>query len=404
MSEKAFLPDVYIFNASNDVALAVNSPSFTPPAILKKLEDDLAVIPMLFARAGDIVVVEQIPDDDYIAYVKDLGFNIPTFICKKDFFNNSYFNHNSFNTIKPWGWSLSIHRQFKDVKTRTTDSFKKSVNASYDPILRELSGRKTANNVLQGILAHEFPFCVGFTSLPVEVDDINDVDRLFAKWTRVVVKEPWSSSGRGVYILTGSSIDSYARKNIESAIKKQGYVMVEPWFNRIVDLSFLYSISPDGVNFLGESVFLTKNGGQYEGSYIHYNKIDKDTSLFLSSVLSSDFINVLAEGLRSVGFSRYYEGWIGVDAMIVNSNGLMLLHPCLEVNCRYTMGHVAYVLKCRVDPSVTVVLKVGSLDEYRLARAGKVCLKSFNGLINQGVGAITPVNDTTRFVCWVEVL
>jgi hypothetical protein len=39
-----------------------------------------------------------------------------------------------------------------------------------------------------------------------------------------------------------------------------------------------------------------------------------------------------------------YAGPLGVDLMVVRKEGELLLHPCVEINLRNTMGHVALLL------------------------------------------------------------
>jgi predicted ATP-grasp superfamily ATP-dependent carboligase len=43
-----------------------------------------------------------------------------------------------------------------------------------------------------------------------------------------------------------------------------------------------------------------------------------------------------------------YEGYFGIDMMIYDDNGTMMIAPCVEVNLRMTMGVVAHRLMERV--------------------------------------------------------
>jgi hypothetical protein len=45
-----------------------------------------------------------------------------------------------------------------------------------------------------------------------------------------------------------------------------------------------------------------------------------------------------------------YCGPLGVDLMIVKKDGVNLLHPCVEINLRRTMGHAAISLRKLVAP------------------------------------------------------
>ena len=69
--------DVYIFNASNDSALACNNLSYSPTKFVKTFENDLATLPMLFANENDIVLVNEQPTEEYISQMLEYGFIIP---------------------------------------------------------------------------------------------------------------------------------------------------------------------------------------------------------------------------------------------------------------------------------------------------------------------------------------
>jgi hypothetical protein len=60
-----------------------------------------------------------------------------------------------------------------------------------------------------------------------------------------------------------------------------------------------------------------------------------------------------------------YEGPFGIDMMIVASNDGCLLHPCIEINLRRTMGHVALSLMPDDDELVRV-MRIELNDHYKL--------------------------------------
>ena len=74
-----------------------------------------------------------------------------------------------------------------------------------------------------------------------------------------------------------------------------------------------------------------------------------------------------------------YQGPFGIDMMIVNSpcnatfskrefsnlNSHLLLHPCVELNLRRTMGHVALSL-VPTDDDIRKVMHIELTDHYKI--------------------------------------
>jgi hypothetical protein len=63
-----------------------------------------------------------------------------------------------------------------------------------------------------------------------------------------------------------------------------------------------------------------------------------------------------------------YQGPFGVDMMIVGKEDKdgFLLHPCVEINLRRTMGHVALSIPPFAD-GFTRVMHVELTDKYRVS-------------------------------------
>jgi len=384
--------NIFIFNASNDVALATNSPHYTPTKTIHKLEADLGVIPLVFAKPGDIVLVETLPDAVYLDKMKQNGFQLPRFVEKRLFFQKKQYLNCQINKLKPWGWSLSVYNDLRELKPFTSGAFKESPHFEWNPALRELSGRSTASRLLSAIIDLRLPFCIDERGLPIKVTSFVDVDALLEERGKIVLKAPWSSSGRGVLMLEKGHFNAVNKAWVQGVINEQGYLMAETWYERLEDLSFLYSVTRAKVELLTISSFITAEKGQYLGSYIHKPVHSREYSGIVAELSSTRLLDIVAGLMQDMGFCDLYEGWIGVDAMIVRHGGRTLLHPCLEINCRYTMGHVAYALQGDIPAGGQAILRIGSISEYESSR---------NRGGEKGVTAITPVNNSTRFVGWV---
>ena len=119
--------------------------------------------------------------------------------------------------------------------------------------------------------------------------------------------------------------------------------MVEPYYNKVKDFGMEFELSADGaVNYLGLSLFETRNGA-YTGNLI---ATEEEKREMLEKYVSAELLDTIirkATDYFSHLFGGRYAGAFGVDMMIVTSDRQegFLLHPCVEINLRRTMGHVA---------------------------------------------------------------
>lgn len=138
-----------------------------------------------------------------------------------------------------------------------------------------------------------------------------------------------------------------------------------------------------GVNYLGLSLFHTQNAA-YTGNIL---ATEEEKLEMISRYISVDRLNVVKEKICTVLGALYkdrYKGPFGIDMMIVRgsengqwsmANGQFLLHPCVEINLRRTMGHVAIELS-KHFPSGSTMNIVFSDNRYRLNVAHSSLIKS----------------------------
>ena len=79
-----------------------------------------------------------------------------------------------------------------------------------------------------------------------------------------------------------------------------------------------------------------------------------------------DILKEICSAVLSQHIAARYEGPLGVDMMLVKTAQGIMLHPCIEVNLRRTMGYVALdVARARLalgaEAVVWVVLILGIL-------------------------------------------
>lgn len=316
---------LHIFNPEHDLALAANLANFTAPHAGRQLRKDLGFLPALWAAPEDCVLVEDIPS-------AEKAFQRLTHRSFAHFIDKRHLERVSPHAILPWGWDLAL-RAFL---------LRQGIEATILPteqeigIIRELSHRRHAQHLLQVL---QQPGTCGESQLAESPDD---VVRLLGQWGRIVVKAPWSSSGRGVRFIE-NEVNAQQTGWLAHIIRQQGCVMVEPHYPKVMDFGMEFmSDGEGGVAYCGLSLFHTSNGA-YTGNII----ADEEEKIeMISHYVPDDLLEVVKRKICSSLsdlYRHHYKGPLGVDMMILaraDRKGF-LLHPCVEINLRRTMGHVA---------------------------------------------------------------
>lgn len=362
---------LHVFNPWHDEALAAATPYYTPTAAARQVATSLASLPKLWARTGDVVLppqgnlVERLGDDG-AWHEEQLDAHL----------------WHGIHHIEPWGWDACLVLQLRrrGASTRLLPSEEALAE------IRRLSSRHTAVELLPRIRADVGSLAVGrsaWCTTLVEVETaISEFDGT------AYVKTPWSCSGRGVFVVE-TPLSPTALARIAAIIRKQGAVEVEPAYDRVQDFAMEFTVrradkrkfddynrargdndfaavEQDNypVHYEGLSIFSTSAAGDY-GS----NIIDSEEGLLarLPAELHPALAVVrtsLQRHLAALLLGRYV-GPVGVDMMVVRRHGpcscssqsnspsflphnscpsdtlSLALHPCVEVNLRRTMGHVA---------------------------------------------------------------
>ena len=332
---------LYVFNPEHDLALAANLSNFTSPLAGRKLRYDLGYIPALWAGDDDYILVDDVQQAEaaYGLLRDELGLKPKLFVDKKQL-NRLYINK-----VEPWGWDLAL-RSF--LLRYGVDAVPTEEEIA---VIRELSHRRHAAQLLAQLQMD------GTTGVAVEARCLDDVRRMMDKYTRIVVKAPWSSSGRGVRFIVDE-------RWIENVIEKQGSVMVEPCYDKVMDFGMEFESDGEGhVSYLGLSLFHTVNGA-YTGNIIASEET-KETMLNMVKLddVKCCICDVLGEKLHGK-----YRGAFGVDMMVVKADDGegVWLHPCVEINLRRTMGHVALAIPPYADGCQHVMEITKREDDFKV--------------------------------------
>ena len=356
---------LHVFNPEHDLALASGLSNFTAPHAGRRLRADLGYLPALWAGEDDCVLVEHVEQARraFSRLRARVGGSPRRFVDK------SQLSRLPIDRVSPWGWDLALRAAL----IRYGVSPEACVGEAEIAAVRDYSHRRHAAEVLRRLLCH-MPQD-SFLETPVEAVSVEAVEECMSRSSRLVVKAPWSSSGRGVRFIDGALSD-YHRGWLRNTIAQQGSVMVEPFYSKVKDFGMEFEALPDGqIRYLGLSLFDTRNGA-YTGNIIASEEDKLDIISRYIPISSIDFVRAkVTDALRAV-ISGHYAGPFGVDMMILsNPDGQgFSVHPCVEINLRRTMGHVAIEM---ADASLSAsaasshfalprVMQITLSDKYRI--------------------------------------
>ena len=314
-----------VFNPEHDLALAANLSNFTAPHAGRQLRADLGYIPAIWAVADDYVLVENVEDAER-RFLRLTRRPFGRFIDKE------HICKYNFTQVDVWGWDLAI-RAFL---------LRWGINAGIMPtvtqidMIRQLSHRRYAMQLLTTLQMS------GTIGDACEMDCIETITDRLQGGERLVVKAPWSSSGRGVRFIEGD-MNIYDNGWVRHVIEKQGSVMVEPYYNKVKDFGMEFVSDGKGlVSYVGLSLFQTSNGA-YTGNIL---ASEDEKEYMISHYISVDLLKTIQQKIctmMGVLLKDRYAGAFGIDMMVVrrDDGDGFLLHPCVEINLRRTMGHVA---------------------------------------------------------------
>ncbi|MBR1556993.1 MAG: hypothetical protein IJ647_04435 [Prevotella sp.] len=341
---------LYVFNPEHDLALAANLSNFTAPHAGRHLRYDLGYIPALWAGDDDYVLV-----DDVEKAVKSYGrLKAKIGGAPKQFVDKTQLHRLNINKVEPWGWDLALRAFLLRYGVEAVPSEEEIAT------VRDLSHRRHAAILLSAL---QQPGTVGLSQ---QASSIAEIQRMADAFQRIVVKAPWSSSGRGIRFID-EKIDDYQERWLNNIIDRQGSVMVEPHYNRVKDFGMEFQADASGrVDYLGLSLFHTKNGA-YTGNLI---ATEEDKLQMISHYISVDLLLSVRENIcsrLSEVFKNRYQGPFGIDMMIVSTPDKegFYLHPCVEINLRRTMGHVALAIPKQAD-GFDRVMQIELTDKYRM--------------------------------------
>lgn len=351
---------IHIFNPEHDIALAANLSNFTPPHAGRQLRSDLGFLPALWAENGDAVLVDDAgrAEQRYKRLVQSLNRQMGRRFYAADvaFVGLKQLNKiGQVDAVNPWGWNVAQKAQLK--RSGVAEALLPTDTQLAE--IRELSHRRTSARLLP-LLQQE-----GTVGEAYECFTEGDVTTLLGRYDRMVLKAPWSSSGRGLRFVTLDTFTPQVKGWLRHLLEAQGSVMAEPFYDKEKDFGMEFFVTETGeIRYEGLSLFHTANGA-YTGNVLATETLKRE---MISRYLSLDLLDTVKEKVKQelkTVFKDKYVGPFGIDMMIVKGEKYGL-HPCVEINLRRTMGHVALSLSPTDDDVVRVMRIEYNEGQYRM--------------------------------------
>ena len=374
---------LYLFNPENDMALASGSPYYMAPSSTKKMATDLAVLPAWYADAESEILVSDSRQVEWLRNGCRLPLSVTGVLSVSD----------EHEDIVPWGWSPALKHRLGTGRMKAIDM----------DTLRSLSSRMTAVSLLPKLRVEG---TVGESHWFISLENVCEFSM---KHGRVFLKAPWSGSGKGIQPLCGVPDDNL-KGWIRRIIASQGGIVAEPFYEKVKDFAMEFKVEGQDIVFVGYSLFETDVRGIYKENVLASDAmIEKMLTEYVSLDLLQTVRKNLQQELTSI-LGGKYQGYLGVDMMVVRCGDAYFIHPCVEVNLRMNMGVVSRLLFDRfILPEVVgrFVIEFFSqkgealkaherlMAQHELMTEGK-CLRS-------GYLALVPVFEDTNYLIYVVV-
>lgn len=382
---------LYLFNPEHDMALANFTPYYKAPSEIRRMANDLSVLPAWYADEEDEALVKI----DSAGRVE--GWESPLYPEKV-----AWITGWRDADYRPWGWNPALLHRLREAGVGEGCL----LSDERMERIRHLSGRQRCVDVLDGFRG--MPFVCGQAVVCRSVDEVK---KRVSEWGTAVLKAPWSGSGRGLARVSEAQWSPSLEGWVSRILRTQGAIMAEPFYNKVCDFAMEFRADGSGrVDFVGYSLFETDGFGNYKANLL---AADAEIERRLSRYVPVEQLNAVRRELErrlSLLLAADYAGYLGVDMMICSDNGGLLIHPCVEINLRMNMGVVSHVFSVRyLHPLATgrYVVEHYSADgeawAFHQQMSRDFPLEMQAGGIAKGYLSLTPVREDTRYQAYITV-
>lgn len=350
-------PDVWWFDPGCEEELAGRGDDKASRAIARALEG----LPLLFAPEGDLVIVSGAIEKDTVAGLRALGLGRAEPIAESAVLEREP------RQARPWGMSPRSSKRATTfgIDSRWNDAMAEAYRKSLAARLAAAGRAEVADERL-----------LDARDEPTVVQSLEDIETALtahlARHDTVVLKADFKTAGRRTRRV-GGGLGGDDRAWCCEVLARDGAIVVEPWLDRVIDLSTHLTITDSGVRFDGVVRFETDPRGAFLGAWVSpsHRGLPSELARFIAgdgkvaplSTLLRAFAEAAARKVADLGFT----GTVATDALICRDlNGELRLRPLVELNPRRTMGRIALDLSKRVARNVPAYWAV--LTRKRLRR------------------------------------
>ena len=349
-SSKGRPADLWFFNpgCERQIATPAASPFLAGGAAF--IEHDLASLMLFLAAPDDMVMVRQKPAIDFLARLQSAGFAIPEFLecgTSPSIKNvGSALDGRKLGALRAWGetaaalsWWRSLPGQHSF--TRMPDPWP----AGNDRFL----GKDFTAKILRDLGAKNPP------SVCRDNAEIQSAATTCAAagFSHVAIKPLLGASGLGLRRVPVPGQTATGDNNDHDITCP---VIVEPWFDKICDLSVLFEVDASGrVRVLDITRPLVDRAGRYSGHALGRPFTFPDTNGqefapgFFAKIYPA-WMDELRETATAIGKKMHaagFSGAAGIDSLVYRdpASGELELRPVVEINARLSMGRVAVAIE-----------------------------------------------------------
>ncbi|MDR0231476.1 MAG: hypothetical protein LBI82_05080 [Dysgonamonadaceae bacterium] len=403
---------LHYFNPGHETAVLNASPHYTPAANQVKMQRDLAFLPAWYTgSSNDFVWIEDNLTADFVSSIEPLN-HLAKPVSTNDILKKKHLL--SGIEVSPWGISPQVLKFSKIL----SDHHELNLQLpQWKNEYSELCSRQTAKKGLEFIIKNQPE--ISNDIVPQFFTTIEDIENaVTSSRVELLAKAPYSSSGRGLLWLPPGNLHQSEKQIISGILKKQSFISIEKVLDKRTDFAMLFHSDGLGkVEFTGLSLFETNKKGVYDKNIlISQDEIQSKLATCIDAVLLEKVKNTLIQFLNQT-FGCVYKGCIGIDMMIYADSSLRgakqrsnLLHPCVEINMRNTMGLLSFKLYqnffyenstgyFKIDFSN----KPGELLQKHREMQQLYPVEFANGKIKSGYLSLCPIKDDSKYWAYIKV-
>lgn len=339
-------PHVYLFDPGVESSLAGHSPK---PA-QTVFRQDFSHIMMFLAAEDDVVLVDRPHGDQHFSILQALGYRLPERVVPA---GESVLAKRQWSSFEPWGISPDVLRRLGRIRQEQT----------IDPaIVRALSDKSLARGQRQTYVEQtgdplwcDEPTWAATTLKQVESALVSIAEKGFEL---ALLKAPLGASGQNMkrHVALQPLPDNF-RGWIEKVIRRQGCLLVEPWLGRCADFGIQIDTRARDP-YLGWTLYFTTETGRIRGYYLGH-KLSVLTPEIRRALHQGCDGGLAARGRHLAQFTQkflqqnQYAGPAGIDCFLYHKQQTVVGRPLVEINVRYSMGHIALKLEKKLAPGAS---------------------------------------------------